>query len=77
MVRVACMALHRRIKAGRPNKAGDSFIGGGQDVTSDCIKAIIEFVGVGGTHEVTVDGRPMYEIEIRALANEDAPAAAS
>lgn len=65
MIRVACTALLKRIKAGRPNKAGNSFIGGGDDVTSDCIKAIIEFVGVGGIHEVTVNGKPMYEIEVR------------
>lgn len=71
MIRIACMALSKRIHAGRPNKSGDSFIGGGQDVTSDCIKAIIEFVGVGGMHEVTVKGEPMYEIEIRALATGD------
>lgn len=65
MIRVACTALLKRIKAGRPNKAGNSFIGGGDDVTSDCIKAIIEFVGVGGIHEVTVNGKLMYEIEVR------------
>lgn len=75
MIRIACMALHRRIKAGRPNKAGDAFIGGGQDVTSDCVKAIIEFVGVGGTHEVTVDGVTKYEIEIRALSASDSEGA--
>jgi hypothetical protein len=68
VIRIACTALLKRIKAGTPNKDGLSFRGGGQDVTSDCVKAIIEFVGVGGTHEVTVNGKPMYEIEIREIA---------
>lgn len=68
MIRVACMALSKRIKAGTPNKDGHSFRSGGQDVTSDCIKAIIEFVGEGGTHEVSVDGAPMYEIEVRRIS---------
>ncbi|WP_186214670.1 DUF7446 family protein [Burkholderia gladioli] len=68
MIRVACMALSRRIKAGTPNKDGQSFRAGGQDVTSDCVKAIIEFVGVDGTHEVSVDGVPMYEIEVRRIS---------
>ncbi|WP_175837080.1 DUF7446 family protein [Burkholderia anthina] len=67
MIRIACMALSKRIKAGTPNKDRQSFRGGGQDVTNDCIKSIIEFVGVGGTHEVTVDGVPKYEIEIREI----------
>jgi hypothetical protein len=74
-IRIACMALSKRIHAGRPNKAGNSFIGGGQDVTSDVIKAVIEFVGVGGTHEITVDGKPLYEIEIRAVAQQGETAA--
>lgn len=68
MIRIATMALSRRIHAGNPAKDGKTFKGGGQDVTSDVVKAIIEFVGVGGVHEVTVDGIPMYEIEIRAVS---------
>lgn len=68
MIRVAMMGLSRRIHAGNPAKDGLTFKGGGQDVTSDVVKAIIEFVGVGGTHEVTVDGVPLYEISIRAVA---------
>lgn len=67
MIRVACTALLKRIVAGRANKNGTAMVGGGEDVTSDCIKAIIEFVGVGGIHEVTVNGKPMYEIEIRTV----------
>lgn len=66
MIRVAMMGLSRRIHAGNPAKDGLTFKGGGQDVTSDVVKAIIEFVGVGETHEVTVDGVPMYEISICA-----------
>jgi hypothetical protein len=67
MIRVARMALSGRIHAGRPSKDGKTFIGGGDDVTSDVIKAIIEFVGVNMTHQITVDGKPLYEITVKKI----------
>lgn len=68
MIRVACMALRKRIKAGHPAKDGLAFKGGGVDVTSDCLKAIIEFIGAGETHVVTCDGAPVYEITVRSVS---------
>lgn len=73
MIRIACTALLKRIKAGRPNKDGTAFIGGGEDVTSDCLKAIIEFIGAGETHVVQRDGVPVFEISVRAVAADDRP----
>lgn len=64
MIRVACMALRHRIKAGRPNKAGNAFVGGGQDVASDVLKAVIDYVGDGNVSTVTVDGVPSWRISV-------------
>ena len=66
-IRVACTAISKRINAGRVNKAGDSFIGVPVDVTSDCMKAVIEKVGPGHVVTVTEAGKPAYEIEVRDI----------
>lgn len=67
MIRVAKMALSGRIHAGTPSKDGLTFRGGGQDVTSDVLKAVIEFVEPGKTAIVHVDGVPAYSIEVKRL----------
>lgn len=67
MIRIACTALATRIFAGRVSKDGLSFAGETQDVTSDCLKAMIEFVGIDGTAKVHVDGAPKYEISVREI----------
>lgn len=67
MIRIACTALTKRIRAGHPNKDGHSFRGGGVDVTSDCLKAVIEFVEPGHVVTVEVDGKPTYEIAVRYI----------
>lgn len=67
-IRIACTALVRRIVAGHLAKDGFSFKGGGIDVTSDCLKAVIDFVGPGKTVEVHVGGTPRYEISVREIA---------
>jgi hypothetical protein len=69
-IRVACTAVNKRISAGRVNKAGDSFIGNTVDVTSDCLKAVIDKIGVGNTLPITVDGVVVYEITITQLQGE-------
>jgi hypothetical protein len=66
-IRIACTAINKRINAGRVNKAGTSFIGDPVDVTSDCLKAVIEKIGVGNVERITSDGVPLYEIEVRAI----------
>jgi hypothetical protein len=67
MIRIACTALAKRIKAGRPNKEGTAFVGHPQDVTSDVLKAVSEFVGIGNIVTVEADGVPVFEIEVRAV----------
>ena len=64
--RIATAALSGRIYAGRVNKAGTSFLDGKVDVTSDVLKAVIEKVTPGHIVTVEVDGKPAYEIEVRA-----------
>jgi len=68
MMHIACAAITRRIFLGRVNKAGDSFVGEKRDVTSECLQAIIDKVGVGCIDVVNVDGKPAFEIEVRAIA---------
>lgn len=63
MIRIACTAIERRIKAGRVAKDGLSFVGETMDVTNDCLKAFIEFIGVGETKHVYINGIT-YEISI-------------
>jgi FMN-dependent NADH-azoreductase len=67
MIRIACTALAKRIMAGRISKNGIEFIGKPQDVTSDALKAVIEFIGINETHVVTVDGKPMFEISVHQV----------
>lgn len=67
MIRIALTALGHRIVAGRPTKDGTALIGGGEDVTSDALKAVIEFIGIGETHVVTVDGKPMLTISVQPV----------
>lgn len=54
-----------RIYAGKLNKAGNAFLDGKQDVTSDVLKAIIDKIKPGKIEVVTIDGAPAYEIEVR------------
>jgi FMN-dependent NADH-azoreductase len=67
MIRIACTALAKRIMAGRVSKDGIAFIGKPQDVTSDALKALIEFIGINETHVITVDGKPMFEISVHQV----------
>jgi len=76
VIRIACTALLKRIKAGRPNKDGTAFIGGGEDVTSDCLKAVIEFIGAGQTQIVTSNGVPAFEISVREVVTASTDASA-
>lgn len=64
-LRIACTAIAKRIQLGRVNKTGDSFIGDPVDVTSDCLVAVMDFIGRGETKVVTENGQPAYEITVR------------
>jgi hypothetical protein len=68
-IRIACTALGKRIMAGKVSKSGLDFVGTPVDVTSDAIKAVIDMVGIGKTHTITMDGKPHLEIEIRTVSS--------
>lgn len=54
-LRLAMSAFGQRAYVGRLNKAGDHFLDGKQDVTSDFFKAVIDYFG---GHEVIIDEYP-------------------
>lgn len=68
-LRVACAALSERILAGTPSSDGTRFIGNPVDVTSDCLKAVIEKVGDNCEVDVCVDGKLAYTIAVRRLTS--------
>jgi hypothetical protein len=51
-LRLAVSAFSQRAYVGRVNKAGDCFLDGKQDVTSDFFKAVIDYFG---GHEVIIN----------------------
>lgn len=65
--RIACTALGGRIKLGYPAANGKHFKGDPVDVTSDCLKAVIEFVEPGHEVTVNVDGKPKYTITVHEV----------
>lgn len=67
--RLACAALSGRIYLGVPDPAGKQFIGVTKDVTSDCLKAVVDKVLMEGTNVlvVTANGVPTHEIEVRKI----------
>lgn len=69
-ITVACAALSGRIYAGRINKAGNAFLDGKQDVTSDVLKAIVDKVKPGHAVLVHVDGQPKYKIDVQEVSAE-------
>lgn len=70
-IRVATAALSGRIFAGHPTKNGMGFKEPRFDVTSDCLVAIKDKIGIG--HEVTVElqGIPQFRIAVLPVATRD------
>ena len=70
--RIATTALSGRIYLGVPDPAGQKFIGVTKDVTSDCIKAVIDKVQREETSVlvVTENGVPTHEIEVRKIGTQ-------
>jgi hypothetical protein len=62
--RIACTAIGKRIVLGVPSKDGRSVTGTPRDVTSDCLKAVIEHIGDNATASIRIDGMPAYEISV-------------
>jgi len=67
MIRVACTALLKRIVAGSPNKDGTALVGGGDDVTGDCLKATAELIGAGNSITLKIKGVDAYVIAVKAV----------
>ncbi|MGB8422244.1 DUF7446 family protein [Paraburkholderia sp.] len=67
MIRVACTALLKRIVAGRSNKDGTALVGGGDDVTGDCLKATAELIGAGNSLTLKVNDADAYVIAVKAV----------
>lgn len=64
-IRVATAALSGRIFAGRPTKDGMGFKEPRYDVTSDCLKAIVDKIGIGfQTDVVDSEGVKLCTIKI-------------
>ena len=57
-----------RIFAGRVLKDGMTWGAGKADVTSDVLKAVVDLITPGHTLTVSVNGRPAYEITVKAIS---------
>lgn len=68
-IRVQCSPLTKNIYAGRINKAGNTWASDPADVTSDVLGAVIQKIGAGSTIIVRENGKPAYEIEVRAITS--------
>ena len=67
-IRVAKSAMTDRIYAGRVCKDGMTWRDGKRDVTSDVLKAVVDLITPGHALTVSVDGKPAYEITVKALS---------
>jgi len=67
--RIATAALTGRIFLGVPDPAGNRFVGVTKDVTSDCLKAVVDKVVLEDTSMlvVTENGAPAYEITVKKI----------
>lgn len=61
---IAASALTPRIYCGRVNKVGDAFLTGKVDVTSDVLKAVVDYIGVSNEAQVKVDGVTKYIVRV-------------
>jgi hypothetical protein len=68
-LRLAVSAFGQRAYVGRVNKAGNCFLDGKQDVTSDFFKAVIDYFG---NHEVIIEGDSgrKWKVRCEAVGNE-------
>lgn len=69
-IRVGCSPLTGTIFAGRLDKAGRLWSGAKFDVTNDVLGAVIQKVGAGNILTISEDGKPAFEIEVRAVTGE-------
>lgn len=64
-------ALSREIFVGRLCKDGRTWKEGKQEVTSDVLKAIIQYVEPGHEIDVNVGGVPKYRIRVTEISSEN------
>lgn len=70
-IRVATSILTKTIYAGKINKEGTYFLSDKKvDVTSDVLKAVIDYIGVNNTHTVSSDDQPLFEISVTKIKND-------
>jgi ssDNA-binding replication factor A large subunit len=69
-LRLAVSALGQRAYVGRVNKAGNCFLDGKQDVTSDFFKAVIDYFG---DHEVVIEGDSGRQWRVRCVEIKNEP----
>lgn len=65
-LRIATTALSNRIVLGEVDKNGLDFKGETKEVTSDVLKAVVEYCGKE-TMVLSVNGQPKYEISVKTL----------
>lgn len=66
-IRLGFSPVSRRIYAGRMGADGETMRDDCEDVTSDVLGNVIEYVGVGRSRRIVADGVPSYEISVRVL----------
>ena len=66
-LRVQTSPLSNKIYVGRINKQGDAWSGEPQEVTSDVLGSIIQYIGVNKTVTVNENGKPKYSIEVKLI----------
>jgi hypothetical protein len=65
-LRLACVAVTGNIHAGFLDDR-NTFSSGHVDVTSDVLVSIIEYIGIGNTHLVSVNGELKFEISVQEI----------
>lgn len=63
-IRVGVSALGKRFLAGRVNKTMTGFVGEPYDVTSDVLKGIGDYVGIGNQVNVEADGEVKFILAV-------------
>lgn len=67
--RVLTSPLTKQAFAGRVRQDKMGYVSSGQrhNVTSDVFAAVVDIVGPGNTHVLSIDGVPQYEVSIKDL----------
>lgn len=69
-LRLGMAALSNDVFAGYLCKDGRTWKQGKHTVTSDFLRTMIEYVGVGKSLEINVGGKPKYKVTVIEIENE-------